>query len=93
MLDRGLERVGAAELRVYNDKANSPVDDDSQDDQQDGARDEAGVSEGVWLANNAGASAMRQYAFYTCAEQPHMILLAMFMKALRIPLRGRALSR
>jgi hypothetical protein len=93
MLDGGLERVGATELRVYNDKANGPVDDDSQADQEDCAGDETGISNGVWLANNAGTSVLCQHTSDTCNEQPYMILLAMFMKALRIPLRGRALSR
>jgi hypothetical protein len=93
VLDRGLERVGAAKLRVYDDEADGPVDDDGQADEQDGAGDEAGVAESVGLADDAGASALRQPDSHLCAGQSHTMLLAMFIKALRIPLRGRALSR
>lgn len=56
VLHRGLEGVGAAELRVDDDQADGPVDDDGEADEQERARDEAGVAEGVGLANDAGAS-------------------------------------
>lgn len=57
MLYRGLEGVGPAQLRVDNDKADGPVDNDGEPNEEDGACDEAGITKCVGLANDAGASA------------------------------------
>lgn len=94
MLNRSLERVGPAELRVYDYEANGPVHDDGEADEEEGAGNEACIADGVWLADDAGASAICQLQLCllrTCKD--YIMLFAIFMKALRMPLRGLALSR
>ena len=59
VLYRRLERVCAAELGVYDDEADGPVNDDGEADEEDGACDEAGVAEGVGLTDDAGTSDVR----------------------------------
>ena len=89
-----LERVGPAELRVDDNQADGPVDDDGEANEQDGARQEAGVPEGVGLADDAGTAArVSRCSLVMCPVFSHMMLFAMFMKELRMPLRGLALSR
>jgi hypothetical protein len=53
-----LEGIGTAELGVYDDESNGPVYNDCKADEEDSACDEAGVAEGVGLADDAGASAV-----------------------------------
>jgi hypothetical protein len=57
MLYGSLEGVGTTELRVDDDQANSPVDNDCEADEKHGACNEARVAEGVGLTDDAGASA------------------------------------
>lgn len=56
VLYRSLERVGPAELGVYDNQADGPVDNDGHANEEDGACDEAGVAKGIGLANDASAS-------------------------------------
>ena len=58
MLHGSLKRIGATELRVYDNKADSPVDHDSQSNEESGAGDKAGVADCVGLPNDASASAL-----------------------------------
>lgn len=58
MLNRGLERVSTAELRVYDDEPYSPVYHDGKADQEGGACQEARIADGVGLANDSSASAL-----------------------------------
>jgi hypothetical protein len=60
VLHRRLEGVGAAKLRVDDNQAYGPVYDDGEADEQQRAGDEAGVADGVRLADDAGSSATRQ---------------------------------
>jgi hypothetical protein len=93
VLHRRLEGVGAAELRVDDNETDGPVNDDGEANEQRGARDEAGVADCVRLANDASASAALSALLARRRRTAHMMLFAMFIKALRMPLRGRALSR
>ena len=93
VLYRGLERVGAAELGVYDDESYGPVYHDGKADEEGGACHEAGVANSVWLADDTSSSVLCQLpSMYSCCPA-YIILFAMFMNALRIPLRGRACSR
>lgn len=94
VLHRCLERICPAELRVDDNEANRPVHHDGKADEQGGPCNEAGIPNGVRLAYDARPATLRQPLF-VCMPfgVPHMMLLAMFIKALRIPLRGRAFSR
>jgi hypothetical protein len=58
VLNRGLERVSTAELRVYDDEPYSPVYHDGKADQEGGACQEARIADGVGLANDSSASAL-----------------------------------
>lgn len=60
VLDGGLERVGAAELRVDDYELYGPVDGHGETNEKEGACDEARVVEGIGLAYDACASASRQ---------------------------------
>jgi hypothetical protein len=96
VLNGRLKRVGATELRIYNKEANGPVHGDGEADEEDGACDQACVAKGIWLPDDASATATHQSTIlYTIVgfAIDYIILLAMFIKALRMLLRGRALSR
>jgi hypothetical protein len=60
MLHGRLERVCAAQLGVDDNEADGPVDHDGKANQECGACDEAGVANGVWLANDASTSEVHQ---------------------------------
>lgn len=56
MLHCCLERVCAAELRVYDYETDRPVNGHGEDDEEDYACDEARLLECVWLTNDASAT-------------------------------------
>ena len=58
MLNRGLERVGTAELGVYDDESYGPVYHDGKADQEGGACQEACIANSVGLADDSSASAL-----------------------------------
>ncbi len=58
MLYSRLKRVGTAELRIDDNEADGPVDDDGKTNQKNGACQEAGVPERIGLTNNARAAAL-----------------------------------
>jgi hypothetical protein len=60
MLHGSLERVCAAQLRVDDYQADSPVHHNCQADEENGACDEAGVADGVGLSNDTSTSASSQ---------------------------------
>lgn len=94
MLYCGLEGISAAELGVDYDEADRPVDGYGEEYEEEDAREEACLSKGVWLADDACAAVrLCQFRCYTTTEAfSYMMLLAMFMNADLIPLFGRALS-
>lgn len=57
MLYCRLERVGPAELRVDDNEADCPVDDERKSNKEQGAREQAGVFEGVGLSDDTGTAA------------------------------------
>ena len=59
VLYRGLERVGTAELGVYDDESYGPVYYDGKADEEGGACQEACVANSVRLADNSSSSALR----------------------------------
>jgi hypothetical protein len=96
MLDCCLEGVGAAQLGVCDDQANGPVNGDSQYDEEDDTCKQTGLAKSVGLTNDAGTTAEAGQIVNEMARRrfkAHMILFAMFIKALDIELLGRALSR
>lgn len=56
MLYRRLEGIGAAELGIYDNEADGPVDDNGEANEEGGACDEACVAESVRLADNTSAA-------------------------------------
>jgi hypothetical protein len=56
VLHGSLERVGTAELRVDDYETNGPVDHDCEANKENGSCNEACVTEGVGLADDAGAA-------------------------------------
>jgi hypothetical protein len=51
----GLEGVGAAELRIDDNQADGPVDDDREAYEKDCSGDKTGITNSVGLANDASA--------------------------------------
>jgi len=58
MLYRGLERVGSAELGIYDDEPYCPIHDDGEADEERGPCYEACVTDSVWLTDDASASVL-----------------------------------
>jgi hypothetical protein len=57
MLYGRLKRVGATELRIYDNEADGPVNDSCETNQEYGACDKASVLKCVGLSNDTGAAA------------------------------------
>ena len=94
MLDCCLEGIGTAEFRVGNDQANGPINGYGQDDEKDDTCEQTGLAKGVGLTYDSGTTAQAgQTMFRRVLDRgAHMILFAMFIKALDMELLGRALS-
>lgn len=95
MLDCCLEGIGTAELRICDDQTNGPINSDGQDDEEDDTCKQTGLAKGIRLANDTSTTSKAGQTMAERAKQTieaHMMLLAMFMKALDMELLGRALS-
>lgn len=94
MLHRGLEGVGATELRIDDDELDGPVYGNGQGYEENDAREHSCLSKSVGLAYDArtAVSSLSARTLPWCNLFSYMMLLAMFMKADLIPLFGRALS-
>jgi hypothetical protein len=58
MLYRGLERVGAAELGIYDNEPYGPIYHDGETDEEGGACQEACIANSVRLADDSSSSAL-----------------------------------